>query len=1144
MKSVLPLGCALLFLGHAPAWGAAILAPSDQILGGQENPELTQFVVGTVGTVAATNNWPGGEAPERAIDGVAGKYLNFGMTNTGILVKPTFNGGNGTVVSSLQLWTANDAEPRDPASYQLWGTNTDLDFAATTFDMTAFTQISSGNLALPAGRGGGGATALNNANSQTVTFSNTAGYKNYLLFFPTIKGAANSMQIGEVQLFGLAAFTSLTWAGTTSNVWNIETTANWNSSGSPSTYSDTNGVVFNDTGAPSRTDVVVQAGAAGVKPAVVVFQNNTLNYTISGDAIKSTGSLTVEGTGTVTLNNVNSYENGTAVNAGTLNVGPTGSLGAGSLTVNNANTGAGRAVTVNFNSAQSIGSLSGSIATPVSGVNTATINLNGNLTVTQTVDATYAGAIGGTGGLIKEGAADLTLTGVNTYAGATVINSGVLRSSAPGDNAQGALPAGQPVTVNAGATLILGADDGLGYHAGRVASLTVNGGTVLGGANTHSTLPNVTLNGGSLTAMDGGNLSQGAVLNYILDGNVTTVASSVPSTISASAIYLRNDPLGANATAPVTFNVPRGTAPVDLTVSSAILDRGSGLIKAGTGILALSNTNGYTGPTVINAGTIAVTNSAALGVGSVTINNGGALSLGAAANFTGFSAFALNGGATVDGTGAVLTLTENMGSQARSVFSPTAVSFAEGFTTTFAYSAGGNRAADGFAFVVQGVGPNAVGGGGGQLGYVGIANSAALEFNIYTGNGNPIGTNFAVGTAGTYIPSTPVDLASGDPILITVTYDPVAATLTETLFNRISQESYTNVFNGVDFAASVGSTSGFVGFTGGTGGAFASQRLADFSFTNFAEGVVMANTVSIPAGATVGLEVLSKSVGGAGLATLEGAVSMGANSVLNVTGGATVTDSPYSLSSKGAVTLGGNTTVNVMNNGTGMGSLTLTGAIGQSSASALTKTGPGMLTVGGAATYSGATTVNGGTLMVQGSISGASTTVNTGATLGGTGTLTGVTLTGGGTLAPGAGLGTISTGALSFQSGSTLSIEIGAATSDRVNVGGAATLAGSIALALSLLADPVDGTTFTLLDTSSPLIGPAGGARFSYLGSTLTEGQQFTVASGLFSQDFVLSYAADSGRDVTLLAVPEPAAATLLSAGLVGLLGLRRRRSR
>src|SRR5687768_8103653 len=107
---------ALLLLGlPAASWGDAIFAPTDLIRGGRQDLGLNLFSVGTVGTAGGVNNWPGAESPDHAIDGVAQKYLNFAETFTGFLVQPSFNGGNGAIPTSMQLWTANDAVDRDPA---------------------------------------------------------------------------------------------------------------------------------------------------------------------------------------------------------------------------------------------------------------------------------------------------------------------------------------------------------------------------------------------------------------------------------------------------------------------------------------------------------------------------------------------------------------------------------------------------------------------------------------------------------------------------------------------------------------------------------------------------------------------------------------------------------------------------------------------------------------------------------------------------------------------------------------------------------------------------------------------------------------------------------------------------------------------
>src|SRR4029077_13794900 len=74
-------------------------------------------------------------------------------------------------------------------------------------------------------------------------------------------------------------------------------------------------------------------------------------------------------------------------------------------------------------------------------------------------------------------------------------------------------------------------------------------------------------------------------------------------------------------------------------------------------------------------------------------------------NGTGWS---VNGGATVVNDVAVLT--DNGASESRTVFANTQVPTGGNFTASFLYQAGGNRAADGFAFVLQQQTPTAVGG--------------------------------------------------------------------------------------------------------------------------------------------------------------------------------------------------------------------------------------------------------------------------------------------------------------------------------------------------------------------------------------------------------------------------------------------------
>ena len=161
------------------------------------------FVVGDGGFAGDTNNWPPGEAPNFAINGEGQKYLNFGKFDTGIAVSPA---GGASVATSITLWAANDAIERDPASFQVWGTNepvpADLGPGAP-LPFAAFEFVGGGAVNLPLSRNAGGDAPLDDANAFSATFSNTDSYTSYIVSFPTLRDgdAANSQQIAEIQLF-------------------------------------------------------------------------------------------------------------------------------------------------------------------------------------------------------------------------------------------------------------------------------------------------------------------------------------------------------------------------------------------------------------------------------------------------------------------------------------------------------------------------------------------------------------------------------------------------------------------------------------------------------------------------------------------------------------------------------------------------------------------------------------------------------------------------------------------------------------------------------------------------------------------------------------------------------------------------------
>jgi autotransporter-associated beta strand protein len=165
----------------------------------------------------------------------------------------------------------------------------------------------------------------------------------------------------------------------------------------------------------------------------------------------------------------------------------------------------------------------------------------------------------------------------------------------------------------------------------------------------------------------------------------------------------------------------------------------------------------------------------------------------------------------------------------------------------------------------------------------------------------------------------------------------------------------------------------------------------------------------------------------------------------HITAGSIAGSGFYDIGSGNLLTVGGNnlsTEVSgVIDDGCGCGS------------GSLEKVGAGTLTLSGNNTYSGVTAVNGGTLLVTGSIaSSVVVLVDNGATLGGTGTVPVTALSGGATLAPGLpnALGTLTVNdLLTFDSSTFYGVKVTSAGNDltRVVAGGipgVASLAGTV----------------------------------------------------------------------------------------------------
>jgi autotransporter-associated beta strand protein len=141
---------------------------------------------------------------------------------------------------------------------------------------------------------------------------------------------------------------------------------------------------------------------------------------------------------------------------------------------------------------------------------------------------------------------------------------------------------------------------------------------------------------------------------------------------------------------------------------------------------------------------------------------------------------------------------------------------------------------------------------------------------------------------------------------------------------------------------------------------------------------------------------------------------------------------------------------------------------GGAAALGLVKIGAGTLTLGGSNTCSGGTGISNGTLLVHGSIGTGAVAVAAGATLGGTGTVNG-TVFSAGTVAPGASPGVLTlAGDYTQAVDGVLSVEIGGASEyDVLVVGGAATLGGTLEVALVNGYVPTTNDLFVILNAGS-----------------------------------------------------------------------------
>jgi VCBS repeat-containing protein len=233
----------------------------------------------------------------------------------------------------------------------------------------------------------------------------------------------------------------------------------------------------------------------------------------------------------------------------------------------------------------------------------------------------------------------------------------------------------------------------------------------------------------------------------------------------------------------------------------------------------------------------------------------------------------LNASAT--GVGSEYIITQAINSQAGALWSNSKVSLNTSFTISADLFFGANDGgADGFSFIIQNQSQTLIGASGGGLGYQGIANSVAIEFDTYdngAGYNDITNDHAAFDTNGSMSGlGAPIDLGNiedGQYHPVTIAWN--AATHVITLsYNGAVIGSQT-----IDVAAIVGSGEAYIGFAGSTGGLNNLQMIRDLTYQSADNSVVLdvlVNDTDVDAGDRATLHVVSATSAGGARVTFSG----------------------------------------------------------------------------------------------------------------------------------------------------------------------------------------------------------------------------------------------------------------------------------